>query len=589
MARRFALCCLLAACSILLTMSPVSAAEGVLTFVPDSAWGIVVINQPAALGAKIEAVTRQMELPIPELLTILKQEANLRENVEANEPAALLILPPKRPLAAPTLVLLIPVCDYNKFVTQAGGEVLGLPVSRIRLSNGGVSVRKIGRYAAMTSLDDRYILERDLKVSADIPASLAPWQEWMTTQDVAAIILQPGMKHLLISIREEIQRQKTSLEQRFDPVRAAAGVFDVYAKICEISEKEVTSIGIGLRLDEQNGIQVVCRAALAPGGEWDRIVALLQPPKERLLTGLLAGPFIMAGGIGGGVFGEELWEIVVRFSSELFKNMRDLYMLNDEQIERLANNTRRWRMEGVRDFSLVLGPEDASGAMLSGMVAVMHVERSAAFMTRYQESMKEFQELAQQLKSPMLRGAEIYSSQVNGIPAVQVVMTPQSLPGGLSGTAQNSMLEVWTGPSKRIVGWVVPADDRTVVIGYFNKGYLQRTIQAMKERRPALTADPGVAKVSRLLPSGAFAVGYTSPAGLIHLAKRLPPIDPTTAEVMRKLPRFPETPPMGFALTTASHEISSHWVVPQEVLMAIRQYVEKVKAMQPNTGTTRTP
>jgi hypothetical protein len=47
-----------------------------------------------------------------------------------------------------------------------------------------------------------------------------------------------------------------------------------------------------------------------------------------------------------------------------------------------------------------------------------------------------------------------------------------------------------------------------------------------------------------------------------------------------KLPEFPQTPPIGFAITTGKDELQTCLVVPGEVLQAIRPYVGKVRAMR---------
>ena len=59
---------------------------------------------------------------------------------------------------------------------------------------------------------------------------------------------------------------KPSLAQAGDQAKAAAAVFDVYAKIIQATEKEVSACGFGLQLDKQNTLRVTSRTSLVPEG-----------------------------------------------------------------------------------------------------------------------------------------------------------------------------------------------------------------------------------------------------------------------------------------------------------------------------------
>ena len=71
MTRRFTTAGLPMAC-VLCGRVAAPAAEEILKLVPDSALGFVVINRPAAVDAKLQALGRQMQLPVPSLLAMLK-------------------------------------------------------------------------------------------------------------------------------------------------------------------------------------------------------------------------------------------------------------------------------------------------------------------------------------------------------------------------------------------------------------------------------------------------------------------------------------------------------------------------------------
>lgn len=92
MIQRFTVAALLLAC-VIPAASRASAADDFLSLVPDAAAGFVVINQPAALDAKLQTLARQVQLPPMSPLTMLKMQFGLQEGVDENGTVLLLVLP----------------------------------------------------------------------------------------------------------------------------------------------------------------------------------------------------------------------------------------------------------------------------------------------------------------------------------------------------------------------------------------------------------------------------------------------------------------------------------------------------------------
>ena len=133
MFRRFSFIALPMVCALLLTASAAPAAEDFLKLVPDSALGFVVINRPDAADAKLQALGRYIQLPMPGILTMLKQRSGIQEGWDQSGTLALLVLPPEGDGAVPTPILLIPVTDYGKFVGQLNAEDAAQPVTKIEI------------------------------------------------------------------------------------------------------------------------------------------------------------------------------------------------------------------------------------------------------------------------------------------------------------------------------------------------------------------------------------------------------------------------------------------------------------------------
>ena len=113
---------------------------------------------------------------------------------------------------------------------------------------------------------------------------------------MGGVILRPGIKRVSAKVQQGIERMQSTLAQAGENAQAAAAVFDMYAKMLQTAEKEVSACGFGLLLDKQNVLHVTSRTSLVPDGKWARFVAQVRPAKENLLAGLPAGPFAAAGG-----------------------------------------------------------------------------------------------------------------------------------------------------------------------------------------------------------------------------------------------------------------------------------------------------
>jgi len=565
---------LLVVLTLFVATSVAPAGDDILKLVPDSALGFVVLNGPGAVDAKLQQLGREMQLPIPSLLARLSKKGGIRDGLDEKGTAALVVLPPSGG-PWPTPILLVPVTDYGKFLTQFKPEDASAAVAKIELWGAQVCVRKVGSYAAITDASHRETLEEALKLSAEVPEALAPWGAWLAEKDVAAVILAPGVKLLAVQVPVGIQVLKSSMAQANEQAKQAAAVFDVYAKLFEAMGKEVSSAGFGARLDEQGVLHITKRARLVPDGSWARLAALVKPAKENLLAGLPAEPFVAA---GGGSLPEEIWEPLMRASLDMMKSMPNIYGLNAEQIDQMPK-TSITSMKKVRGLSMVMGVGPKGASLYSKMVIVMRVEKSDAFMAEYDVAIKEYSEFLKKVNSPVLQPIEVEKTEIDGAPALQMTMNVPKQPVELQGPRHSEMMEAMFGPGGKIKIWAVPADEHTVVIGYVTKEPLQQAIRAIRQGTPGLAGDADVAKTAALLPANAPWIGFWSPRATIELVKQLiPAFAPKGAKDEITILEFAKTPPIGFAATTAPGEVQGHMVVPAEVLKEIGQYATKAKS-----------
>jgi tetratricopeptide (TPR) repeat protein len=583
MTRRHAIAALPIACILFLGASLAPAAEEILKLVPDSASGFLLVNHPAAADAKIQALGREMQLPVPSLLAMLKQQFGIQDGLDENGTMGLIVLPPEIDGAIPTMILLMPVTDYGKFIEQLKPENAEEAVTKIEVMRTPAWARNIGGYAALTDISHKDVLEKTITLSREVPAGLAPWREWLAANDVAGVILQPGIKRVSARAQEAIRNMKPLLAQAGDQAKAAVAMFNIYASFFQAAEKEVSACGIGLQLDKQNAVRITNRTSLVSGGDWGQLLAQNHPAGENLLKGLPDEPFVA---VGGGVVSEAMLDKLMKFSFNIMKSMPDLYGMSAEQVDKISETSVQ-ALKGIRGASFMLGEGQSNEPIYSKFIGVMQVDNSQAFLANYEKYLRQYGKLIKDAHSPILQPPTIEKSVIGGVASLQITMNVPQPPGVAKMPQQARLMETLLGPGEKITTWLAPVDEHHIVMGYVSKKHIQDTLKALKQGKPGLANDEGVSKTAALLPPDAILVAYISPQGTIDFIKRMASvIIPPEMKVEQKIPDFPKTPPLGFALTTAPNELQTSLIVPAEVLLAVPQYIQKINSQQVTQAKT---
>ena len=118
MTRRFAVFALPFLGILVLAASLATAADDYLKLVPDSTWGFIAVNRPAALDGKLQDLGRRCRFRFHPRWRCFKRRSGVLEGWDEKGTVVLLALPSETTGAAPTVVLLIPVTDYAKFLGQ---------------------------------------------------------------------------------------------------------------------------------------------------------------------------------------------------------------------------------------------------------------------------------------------------------------------------------------------------------------------------------------------------------------------------------------------------------------------------------------
>jgi len=541
------------------------AEDDVLKLVPEKALGFVVVNRPETADAKLQELGQQLKLPIPSLLTKLEGPGGISTALDKKRPVALLVLPPKDDASIPAVIVLAPVEDYAKFLEQFKSNETEAGVTKIDLFHSAKLVRSVGSYAAITEEPCRDAL-KDLKAADEVPAALAPWQTWLAKKDAAAVVLTPGIRLASEKLQQGIAAAKMAMSQMGAQGQQALAGLEMYVTFFKAAEKEVASFGISLERNRQGVVRLCQRACLVPGGSWGRSIGDSKPAEQVVLAGLPAGPFVFA---GGGSLSESSMPSLMNWSFGMIKSMREMYGLSEEQADELSK-LAEVKFPPIRGFSFELGLGADDEPILSRMVGVMRPADGKTYLADYEKYAAAYNKIVEKIESPVFRPLKCEKIEVDGIASLKVTVTMPQMPNMPPQTAK--LMESMYGTGGKMVARIVPVDENTVLFSYAGDEPLHKAIAAVKEGKPGLAGDAGVAKAAALLPPGALCRIYLSPAGTLDFVKRaVALVMPAGANV--HIPEFPATPPIAVGVMTGRDEVEAQVIVPAEVFQEIGRLV----------------
>jgi hypothetical protein len=238
-----------------------SAAEGVLSRIPDSAPGFLLFKDPRGFSDTVAQLNQDLGVNHPmlaDVMMMLKLQAGIAGGVNENGDFAMvmtrLALPPEKP----ELVLLAPVSDYAAF-TQNFGVEAGEGVQALQMAGKPAFVKQSGDYAV--------IGDSQTAVEAFPNKEYAKWDGYggaygssvmgdstvLIGLDLVHVgpVLQPLMAVQLMQAKQQLQQTTATLpEAQRQNMKTAMMVLDGYAKVINATLRDGQAFVLGLGLDE---------------------------------------------------------------------------------------------------------------------------------------------------------------------------------------------------------------------------------------------------------------------------------------------------------------------------------------------------
>lgn len=577
MTRRCVLVVVGVTCLILLGGTFARAAQDPLEVVPQEALGFALINRLAETDAKVQALGRELQLPVPSPLDLLKARAGLEGVLDEKGTAAIALLPGVDGALRPVAVAFVPVTDYEEFIRKLKPDDASARIVEVRLGNQAFVIGNRGGYAVVARQGNRHALEASLDSSKGVAADVAPLRGMLAEGDVAAAVTRRGVEVLSVAGQAALRKVKRELselpEEKKQGMEAAIAVFDVYAQIVKTLGEEVHSYAFAGNLDQGGNLHVIERVRVMPGRKAAGILAELKPPQRDLLAGLPDGPFVFA---LAGALPESAGECMMKFSADLMKAMPGIYGLSEEQVDKLVEISNQ-SLKQVRGMSLMMGVGQPGDPIYSEITVVDWVDDSRTFLAEYQKIIEAMNRLVKDAKSSVFKTTKLKEIEIGSVSALKLTMKIPLVPGAAKMPNYDEIMEKVFGPGGKMIAFIAPADEKTVVATYTNKRLLRESLKVVEGTRPGLAGNPQLAKTAAMLPSGAQWVGYFSPQGTIDYLQRVIPALTPEGKTAPQIPDFPQTPPIGFAVKTVEDGVRSHTVVPAAVLKGVAGFVVEIR------------
>ena len=576
MIRRKLLLIAFAAILVVPSLAPVTAADDVLSIVPEDALGFAVINGLADVDKKFQDIGKAIGVPaMPPMLDTAKLMTGLSKGLDEKGSGVVVFLAPEDTDIEPVVVMAAPVTDYKKFLAELNAEDAEADISKVTLVNAPFVVANKGGFALIAQSKHRGRLEEFVASTGKPAESLAPLKSWIAENDAVAVMMPAGVKLSSYLIREQIKSVGEMMGQMGDEMAPAAAVFEVYGQLFAFMGKEVSMVAGGLRVDEQGTVHLSSRTRFTEGGSAAKSLAQIKPAEGDLLAGLPGGPFVFA---GGGIIPEALMKGMMDFGMDMMKTMPGVYGLDEEQVDEMAKASTK-TMDGIRSMSMMLGPGKPGDPIYSNVISIMKVDSAKTFMDNYQDYSESITKLGGDAESSFLKDFKIERIDLDGTEVLKLQMGIPMGPG-MDMPEMKDMFEKLFGPGAKMTIFIAVADEETVVMVYGNRRVLRQALKAAKSGEAALSADEQVAETAGMLPEGAQWLGYWSPKGTVAFVNRVIPMFDPSGDSGFQLPNFPKTAPIGCAAKVADGELQTEMIVPGSVIKALAQFVAGVQQIE---------
>jgi hypothetical protein len=548
---------------VLIGSASAIAQDDVLKTIPSFAYGVAYVKEIGQANSKITKLVRLVGQQAPDLLGMARLTTGLNDGVNTKGSLAVALLPGVD--GVPTPVIFVPTTDFQALLKQFKPEDSTAKIVDVEIAFNATVIAKKGDFAVIASAEHRSVVEAVLKSNKAIYDQVESLREFLSEADFCLVVNRGGIQLGMGQTLAGLQDVKASLGEIEGALGATMGI-EIYESLFKAIRTDVTQFAITAKIDEDGTVRVASRTIVSPESDFAALAKSAKAPLSNPLKGLPSGPFVA---VVGGSMPEDLLDAMMKMSVEMMRGMPNWDQLNDEQMKKIGDAAIQV-MRGVRSMNFAIGVGKEDEPLYSRMHFTLQTDDATAYLESYAKVMVTMSELTKESKIPFYGELDVKKITIDQMPALEVTSGFASLPGANDEVMKEVFQQMFGGDKMRI--YLAAADKTTVVGAYVSKAQLMR---ALKSAKSGLSDDEQIAVTAKMLPADAHWVMYFSPQGSVDFVKNVMSTF-APAGAAPDLPRFPNSPPIGFSAKLTAEGLETEMVAPAATLKAIGEFAKRV-------------
>lgn len=574
----FAAAALLALCiAPSVTASAATTGPAVLSAIPDSVLGVLVVNNLKKADADFDTLARSVGAPAHSILLQIKVAFGGGEGLDENGSLGVALFASDTPGGAPSVITFVPVTDYKKLVGGMKAKNPDADVAEVDLGTNGLKVFAAhkGDFAAVTEPGQKNaedLLKQIVASKQSVDSVVAPLADWSSEHGFAAIATPAGLKQAVASARQAIQLLRAVTKQAGgDQAEMAASGFDMYDSMLNSVEANVTVAGIAGKLLDGGALRIDGRVVYKGTGSGAGLATSGSGQTGSGLNNLPMGNFLLA---MAGAFPQSAMKTLIPMSMQIIKNAAKTggKPLTDDQVKQLTD-TMQNAWSGVRSMSFVMGVPPVGDSLYAQTVMVLSVDNATTFMANYSKSLEQMAALAKQADNPLFPMTTTEKTTIDGKEGMAITVDMSAMMAKMANKpGADAALKSLVGPSGKLKAYLLPVDAKTVVFSYISTDNIKTVTGVMQNPAKSLASDPDVRATLKTLPPGAQWTGLMSLRGLVDVVSMV--VSKMAGPNGMTIPAFPAAPPVGMTVESSASKLDFAIALPAPTLNAIGKYVQ---------------
>lgn len=555
----------------ILTLAPAAvlhAADDVLSVIPENALGFVVVRDVHRACDKIEGLTEKLDVKAPNLLAFVQSLTGSAEGLNYDGDVALALLTESDDGGAPVPVLMLPVFDFNAFVKSLNGVRGQDGICTLTFAGKpGVAINK-GDFAVIAEASNREILTVIASNTTGVGSQLESIASWTRQTDVYVVGLPRGITMAQRGILAGLAVLKLQMEQQGQQAATAIKGLEIYEQLFGAADREIGLIAAAVRLNDAGDIHLLTRTIPKPDGVLTRLSANVESVEGDMFRGIPQGKFVFA---AGGVYPASVMKDMTDWSMQIMKSWLGL-TLNEQQASDFSALVVK-SVEGLQGMSMSMGVTEEGEPLYGNMVLALHVDDADAYMETYQTTIEKMVEIGSTSGSPFF-DYEVSRFDFDGLQGLQLTMDMNAMIALQPGPQelQKAMMQAMFGEGGKLRIYLAAADKNTILGTYVSAQHLVSAVADLRSGKASFSRMPDIEKVHGMLPTDSTMVGYWSIDGTMEFLRAT--MKSAVPNLPAAIPDFPETLPIGMAVSVSGGGIESDIVVPFEVSKTIADFIK---------------